>query len=133
MERFCIINNSTKDIAKIDGKEIIVSHPQLLEIALMYGLIDREKYDTICKYPKVFDGYPSQVGLYVVALTKRGYGSSVVIGLNDRMLFLSLGYWNGKYFMIDGCEFHYRNVASWLLICGEEQMTEFFTVKRSMI
>ncbi len=133
MERFCIINNRTKEIAKNDGKEIIVSHPQLLEIALMYGLIDRKKYDTICKYPNVFDGYPSQVGLYVVAHTNREYRSDVVIGLNDRMLYLSLGYWNGKYFMINGCEFHYRNVASWLLICGEEQIAEFFTVKGSMI
>lgn len=129
MDKYCLINNETKDVAQLDGRNVIVSHPQLLSLAKMCGLIDGKKYDTLCVYPNVCDVHPHQVGLYIVAHKNREDSDGVVIGLDNKRLYLSLGFWNGTHFVVNGQLYHYGNVSSWLLICGEKETAEFFKVK----
>ena len=128
MSKFCMINEETKEIAQIDGEDVIASHPQLLSLSRIYHLVDGERFDTITEYPVVDMAYPYRKGIYIVALNKNEGGRGLLVGMNNKFLHLFLGYWNGEFFNINGVDYHCLNVHSWTFVMDDRQTSEFFNV-----
>ena len=132
MKNYCIVNQETNEVAQYEGVDLVASSPRLLSLLIhlspIYNIVNTKKFDTITEYPVVGMKYPCRKGIYIVALNKNEGGRGLLIGLNNKVLRLYLGYWNGEFFNINGVDYHCLNVQSWTFVMDDTRASDFFNV-----